>query len=50
MLDGVTLDQLRTFMAAADEGSYLGRRPQARPRPIGVVSQVMANLEGQIGV
>jgi DNA-binding transcriptional LysR family regulator len=49
MIDGVSLDQLRTFMAAADEGSF-----SAAGRKLGraqsVVSQVMANLEGQIGV
>ena len=49
MIDGVSLDQLRTFLAAADEGSF-----SAAGRKLGraqsVVSQVMANLEGQIGV
>jgi len=49
MLDGVSLDQLRTFIAAADEGSFsaAGRRLQ---RAQSVVSQVLANLEGQLGV
>jgi DNA-binding transcriptional LysR family regulator len=49
MLDGVTLDQMRTFLAAADEGSF-----SAAGRKLGraqsVVSQTLANLEGQIGV
>ena len=49
MLDGVSLDQLRTFVAAADAGSFssAGRR---LGRAQSVVSQTMANLEGQIGV
>jgi DNA-binding transcriptional LysR family regulator len=49
MLDGVTLDQMRTFLAAADEGSFsaAGRR---LGRAQSVVSQTLANLEGQIGV
>jgi DNA-binding transcriptional LysR family regulator len=49
MLDGVSLDQLRTFIAAADEGSFsaAGRRLS---RAQSVVSQTLANLEGQLGV
>jgi DNA-binding transcriptional LysR family regulator len=49
MLDGVSLDQLRTFIAAAEEGSFsaAGRRLK---RAQSVVSQTLANLEGQIGV
>ena len=49
MLDGVSLDQIRTFIAAADEGSFsaAGRR---LGRAQSVVSQTLANLEGQIGV
>jgi DNA-binding transcriptional LysR family regulator len=49
MLDGFTLDQLRTFIAAVDEGSFsaagrkLGRAQSA-------VSQTLAALEGQLGV
>ena len=48
-LDAVTLDHLRIFIAAADEGSIsaagrLGRRAGS------VVSQVIAALEGQLGV
>jgi DNA-binding transcriptional LysR family regulator len=49
MLEGVTLDQVRTFIAAADEGSFsaAGRRLK---RAQSVVSQTLANLEGQLGV
>src|SRR3984885_7776755 len=49
MLDGVSLDPLRTFIAAADEGSFsaAGRRLH---RAQSVVSQTLANLEGQLGV
>lgn len=49
MLDGVSLDQVRTFIAAADEGSFsaAGRR---LGRAQSVVSQTLANLEGQLGV
>jgi DNA-binding transcriptional LysR family regulator len=49
MLDGLTLDQLRTFIAAADEHSF-----SAAGRKLGraqsVVSQTLANLEGQLGI
>lgn len=49
MLDGLTLDQLRTFISAAEEGSFsaAGRRLK---RAQSVVSQTLANLELQIGV
>lgn len=49
MLDGVSFDQLRIFIAAADEGSFsaAGRRLH---RAQSVISQTIANLEGQIGV
>ncbi|MFT8462853.1 LysR family transcriptional regulator [Acetobacter persici] len=49
MLDGVTLDQLRTFLAAVDEGSFsaAGRRLN---RAQSVISQTLANLEGQLDV
>jgi DNA-binding transcriptional LysR family regulator len=49
MLDGVSLDQLRTFIAAAEEGSFSAAVRQLR-RAQSVVSQTLANLEGQIGV
>ncbi|WP_207477825.1 LysR family transcriptional regulator [Arenibaculum pallidiluteum] len=49
MLDALSLDQLRTFIAAAEEGSF-----SAAGRKLGraqsVVSQTLANLEGQLGV
>jgi DNA-binding transcriptional LysR family regulator len=49
VLDGVSLDQLRTFLAAVDEGSFsaAGRR---LGRAQSVVSQTLANLEAQLGV
>ena len=49
MLDGVSLDQLRTFIAAADAGSFSAAGRRLR-RTQSVVSQTLANLEGQIGV
>ncbi|MGD0491301.1 MAG: LysR family transcriptional regulator [Steroidobacteraceae bacterium] len=49
MLDAVTLDQLRTFIAAADEGSFSAAALKLR-RAQSVVSQTLANLEGQFGV
>jgi DNA-binding transcriptional LysR family regulator len=49
MLDGVTLDQFRSFVAAADEGSFsaAGRR---LGRAQSVISQTLANMEGQLGI
>jgi DNA-binding transcriptional LysR family regulator len=49
MLDGVSLDQLRTFIAVADEKSFSAAGRHLR-RAQSVVSQTMANLEGQLGV
>jgi DNA-binding transcriptional LysR family regulator len=49
MLDGVSLDQLRTFVAAAEEGNFTAAGRRLR-RAQSVVSQTLANLEGQIGV
>jgi DNA-binding transcriptional LysR family regulator len=49
MLDGVSLDQLRTFIAAADEGSFSAACRRLR-RAQSVVSQTLANLEGQLGL
>jgi DNA-binding transcriptional LysR family regulator len=49
MLDAVTLDQVRTFIAAADEGSFSAAGRKLR-RAQSVVSQTLANLEGQFGV
>ena len=49
MLDAVSLDYLRSFVAIANEGSFsaAGRR---LGRAQSVISQTMANLEGQLGV
>lgn len=49
MLEAVSLDHLRMFIAAAEEGSFsaAGRRLY---RAQSVVSQTIANLEAQIGV
>ena len=49
MLESVTLDQLRIFVAAADEGSFSAAGRKIR-RAQSVVSQTLANLEGQCGV
>jgi DNA-binding transcriptional LysR family regulator len=49
MLDGVSLDQIRIFVAAADEGSFSAAGRKLR-RAQSVVSQTIANLEAQLGV
>jgi DNA-binding transcriptional LysR family regulator len=49
MLDGITLDQLRTFIAAVDEGSFSAAGRKLR-RAQSVVSQSLANLEAQVGL
>lgn len=49
MLDAITLDQLRTFIAAVDEGSFSAAGRKLR-RAQSVVSQTLANLEVQLGV
>ena len=49
MLDGITLDQFRTFIAAVDEGSFSAAGRKLR-RAQSVVSQTLANLEAQLGV
>src|SRR5712692_1726187 len=49
MLDGVSLDHLRMFIAAADEGSFSAGGRRLR-RAQSVVSQTLANLEAQLGV
>src|SRR3984885_9461671 len=49
MLDGVSLDQLRAFIAAVDEGSFsAGARKLHRAQS--AVSELVSNLETQIGV
>ena len=49
MIDGISLDHLRIFIAAAEEGSFsaAGRRLN---RAQSVISQTIATLEGQTGV
>lgn len=49
MLDGISMDQLRTFIAAADEGSFSAAGRKLK-RSQSVVSQTLANLEAQIDV
>ncbi|MDQ0026791.1 DNA-binding transcriptional LysR family regulator [Variovorax paradoxus] len=49
MLDGVSLDQLRTFIAAVDEGSFSAAARRLN-RVQSAVSGWVSSLEGQIGV
>ena len=49
MLDSVSLDYLRIFIAAADEGSFSAGGRRLR-RAQSVISQTLANLEAQLGV
>jgi DNA-binding transcriptional LysR family regulator len=49
MLDGVSLDQLKAFIAAVDEGSFSAGARRLR-RAQSAVSELVSNLEGQIGV
>lgn len=49
MLDGVSLDQLRTFIAAVDEGSFSAAARKLL-RAQSVISEAVGNLEEQIGV
>lgn len=49
MLDGLSLDQLRAFIAAVDTGSFsAGARKLHRAQS--AISELIANLEAQIGV
>jgi len=49
VLDGVSLDQLRAFIAAVDEGSFsAGARRLHRTQS--AVSELIGNLEAQLGV
>jgi DNA-binding transcriptional LysR family regulator len=49
VLDGVSLDQLRAFIAAVDEGSFsAGARRLHRAQS--AVSELVSNLEAQLGV
>ena len=49
MLDGVSLDQLRSFIAAADQGSFSAAARKLR-RAQSAVSELVSGLEDQIGV
>src|SRR5258705_1994701 len=49
MLDAVSLDQLRTLIAAVDEGSFSAASRKLL-RSQSVVSETISNLEEQIGV
>lgn len=49
MLDGVSLDQLRAFIATVDEGSFSAAARKLR-RAQSMVSGLVANLEDQLGV
>jgi DNA-binding transcriptional LysR family regulator len=49
MLDGVSLNQLRTFIAAVDEGSFSAAARKLN-RAQSVVSDMISGLEDQIGV
>jgi DNA-binding transcriptional LysR family regulator len=49
MLDAMSMDQLRTFIAAADEGSFSAAGRKLR-RAQSVVSTTLANLEQQVGL
>jgi len=49
MLDGVSLDQLRTFITAVDEGSFSAASRKLY-RAQSVISQTISNLEEQISV
>jgi DNA-binding transcriptional LysR family regulator len=49
VLDGVSLDQLRAFIAAVDEGSFSAGARRLR-RAQSAVSELVSNLEAHIGV
>ncbi len=49
MLDGVTLDQLRAFIATVDEGSFSAAARKLY-RAQSMVSSLVADLEAQLGV
>lgn len=49
MLDGVSLDQLRIFVAAADEGSF-SAAARSLNRTQSAISESVANLEAQLRV
>ena len=49
MLQSVSFDQLRMFVAAADEGSFSAAARLVQ-RTQSAVSEAILNLEGQLGV
>jgi len=49
MLDGVSLDQLRTFIATVDEGSFSAAGRKLR-RAQSVISDLIGRLEAQMGI
>ena len=49
MLDGVSLDQLRGFIAAVDEGSFSAAARKLQ-RAQSAVSELVSSLEDQMGV
>jgi len=49
MLGGVSLDQLTTFIASVDEGSFSAAARKLR-RAQSVVSELVSGLEAQMGV
>ena len=49
MIDGLSLDQLRTFVASVDAGSFSGAARQLN-RAQSAVSELVSRLESQIGV
>ena len=49
MLDGISLDQIRTFVAAVDEGSFSAAARKLR-RVQSAVSGWVGGLEAQFGV
>jgi DNA-binding transcriptional LysR family regulator len=49
MLDGVSLDQLRSFITAVDEGSFSAAARKLH-RAQSAISELIGNLEGQIGI
>jgi DNA-binding transcriptional LysR family regulator len=50
VLDGVSLDQLRSFIAAVDEGSFSAAARKLRRAQSAVSELVSSSLEGQMGV
>ncbi|WP_332306456.1 LysR family transcriptional regulator [Pectobacterium parmentieri] len=49
MINGVSLDQLRTFIVAVDEGSFSAAARKLY-RAQSVISDLVSNLEAQMGV